>query len=41
MLVGRSGLGDEKIEVMEKKGDKKHDKKKKVEKEYNEGEESV
>lgn len=41
MLVGKSGLGDDKIEVIEKKGDKKNDKKKKVEKEYDEGEESV
>jgi len=41
VLVGKSGLGDDKIEVIEKKGDKKNDKKKKVEKEYDEGEESV
>lgn len=40
-MVGKSGLGDDKIEVIEKKGDKKNDKKKKVEKEYDEGEESV
>ncbi|CAD8179893.1 unnamed protein product [Paramecium pentaurelia] len=40
VLVGKSGLGDNKIEVIEKKGDKKNDKKKKVEKEYDEGEES-
>ncbi|CAK87703.1 unnamed protein product (macronuclear) [Paramecium tetraurelia] len=40
VLVGKSGLGDDKIEVIEKKGDKKYDKKKKVEKEYDEGEET-